>query len=123
MIVRTATLAAALLLAVVSVTPAAAQSPAARPDYAQDATWLCRPGRTDACTALQDATIVAADGTLATERFVAARDPTFDCFYVYPTISRDRTPNSDMIAGNDERAVAVFQAARFTAHCRVFAPL
>ena len=107
--------------------PAAAPAPAATPpapiDYTQDATWLCRPGRTDACSANQDATIVKADGSRSVEVFKAAADPKFDCFYVYPTVSLDQTPNSDMNAGLEEKQVAAFQAARFAKYCRVYAPL
>jgi hypothetical protein len=122
---------AALALAAVPF-PAAAQtaptaptsaSPSPAPDYRQDAAWLCRPGRSDACTANQDATVIAADGTRSTETFVADKHPKFDCFYVYPTVSLDPTPNSDMNVGPDETTVAAFQAARFTRHCRVFAPM
>ncbi|CAN5458814.1 DUF3089 domain-containing protein [soil metagenome] len=106
--------------------PAAAPgsaSPSATPDYNQDASWLCRPGRADACASNQDATVIAADGTRTIETFVAERKPKFDCFYVYPTVSLDTTPNSDMAVGPEETAVAANQAARFTQHCRVFAPM
>ena len=119
-------------LALAAALPAAAQtapaapasaSPSPAPDYGQDAAWLCRPGRNDACTANQDATVIAADGTRSIETFVADKHPKFDCFYVYPTVSLDPTPNSDMTVGPDETTVAAFQAARFTKHCRVFAPM
>lgn len=111
--------------AIAQTTPAApaAASPSPAPDYTQDAAWLCRPGRTDACTVDQSATVIAADGSRQVEAFKAAADPKFDCFYVYPTVSLDKTPNSDMSAGQEEFLVAAFQAARFTKHCRVFAPL
>jgi hypothetical protein len=124
---------AALILATLAF-PATAQtapvpaapvsaSPSPAPDYRQDASWLCRPGRSDACTANQDATVIAADGTRSIETFAADKHPRFDCFYVYPTVSLDPTPNSDMTVGSDEMTVAAFQAARFTRHCRVFAPM
>ena len=103
-------------------TPAAA-SPSPTPDYSQDAAWLCRPGRQDPCTADQNVTVVSASGKQKIERFKPASAPAFDCFYVYPTVSMDPTPNSDMTAGPEENAVATAQAARFTAKCRVFAPL
>lgn len=106
--------------------PAGAQtaaSPSPAPDYAQDAAWLCRPGRADACAANLDVTVVRADGKQKVERFKAAAMPAFDCFYVYPTVSSDPTPNSDMTAGPEEQAVATAQAARFTSKCRVYAPL
>lgn len=115
-----ATLVAAALMAA----PAIAQTaPAPKPDYADKATWLCLPGRTDACSADQSATIVAANGTQTVEAFKPAAEPKFDCFYVYPTVSLDPTPNSDMNAGAEEKTVAAFQAARFAKYCRVFAPL
>ena len=64
----------------------AAVAPAAT-DYANPDVWLCRPGRQDACSASQDATIVAVDGTLTREAFHPAKNPPIDCFYVYPTVS------------------------------------
>ena len=111
-----------LALAAALTAPANAQN-APAPDYAQEEAWLCRPGRADACAANQDATIVAANGTQTVEAFKPAAEPKFDCFYVYPTVSLDPTPNSDMKAGLEEQTVATFQAARFAKYCRVFAPL
>ncbi len=101
----------------------AAASPSPAPDYAQDAAWLCRPGRQDACAVNQDVTVVRPDGGRKVERFRADKAAAFDCFYVYPTVSNDPTPNSDMTAGPEELAVAAAQAARFTSKCRVYAPL
>lgn len=98
-------------------------SPPSAPDYAQDASWLCRPGRADACAVNQDITVVQANGRTKVERFRPAKAPAFDCFYVYPTVSTDPTPNSDMVAGPEERRVASAQAARFASKCRVFAPV
>ena len=98
-------------------------SPAPTPDYTSDAAWLCRPGRADACSANQDVTVVRADGSQTVERFKAAATPTFDCFYVYPTVSLDTTPNSDMAIGPEETQVATAQAGRFAQNCRVFAPM
>lgn len=93
------------------------------PDYRQAANWLCRPGRQDACAQDLTTTVIAANGSRTIEKFEAAKDPKFDCFYVYPTVSLDTTPNSDMIPGPEEMRVIQFQAARFGAKCRVFAPL
>lgn len=101
--------------------PAPLLAPA--PDYKQDAAWLCRPGRADACTANQDATIINADGSRQVESFAADPKPVFDCFYVYPTVSNEPTPNASGKETAAERQVAAFQAARFARHCRVFAPL
>jgi hypothetical protein len=51
-------------------------------------------------------------------------DQPVDCFYVYPTISGDPGPLSDLhVEDSMERAAALNQAAWFTPHCRVFAPV
>lgn len=119
-------LTAALLLACMA-TPAPAQTPSASPsptpDYARAESWLCRPGRTDACAQDQTTTVVAADGTLTQETFRADPRAPIDCFYVYPTVSNDPTPNSDMTANGEEQYVVQQQFARFGAKCRTFAPL
>ncbi|MCA1749936.1 MAG: DUF3089 domain-containing protein [Sphingomonadales bacterium] len=93
------------------------------PDYSLGQNWLCAPGRRDACSLPLAVTDVAADGTLTERTMPAAEDPAFDCFYVYPTVSNDPTPHSDMIDNEEERRVAVLQAAPFRQVCRVFAPL
>jgi Protein of unknown function (DUF3089) len=98
-------------------------SAAARNDYSKPETWLCRPGRKDSCAVDLSTTIVAADGTLTTESFAANPNAPIDCFYVYPTVSLDATPNSDMTAGPEEHSVIRQQFARFAAQCRVYAPL
>lgn len=103
--------------------PAPQLAPIPAPDYRTDAAWLCRPDRQDACTVNQDVTVIQANGKRKTDRFRAEKTPTFDCFYVYPTVSLDPTPNSDLNIGPEEKAVAASQAARFTQHCRVFAPM
>ena len=100
----------------------AAVTPAAT-DYANPAVWLCRPGREDACSAPQDATIVAASGTLTREAFHPAKNPPIDCFYVYPTVSNQPTGNSDLNVTDAEKRVVNAQFARFAAKCRLFAPM
>ena len=112
-----------LILAAALAGQATAPIVAPAPDYTQGAAWLCRPGRADACSANQDVTSVPARGKPKVERFKAAAAPAFDCFYVYPTVSHDATPNSDTVAGPEEQQVATAQAGRFRAKCRVFAPL
>jgi hypothetical protein len=91
--------------------------------YTDPVHWVCRPDADDVCDHELDATVVAADGTLTPEPFRPATDPPVDCFYVYPTISRDPTPNSDLTASpTEEGAAARSQVARLATHCRVFAP-
>ncbi len=93
-------------------------------DYGDDKSWLCRPGRKgDACDVDLTTTIVAADGTLTRETFAADPKAPIDCFYVYPTVSTDRSQNSDMTADPAELNVVLQQFARFGSKCRTFAPL
>jgi len=92
-------------------------------DYSRPETWLCRPGHNTACETNLDSTVVTADGNLTVEPFKAATDAPIDCFYVYPTISNDTTPNSDLVPGPEEAAVVQSQFARFGSQCRLFAPM
>jgi hypothetical protein len=115
---------------------AAAAAPQTPNNYADARNWLCRPGGTaegaasvegggvkDACASDMATTIVAADGTLKPEPFSADANAPIDCFYVYPTVSTDTTPNSDMTANPAELTVVRQQFARFASKCRPFAPL
>ena len=102
----------------------ATPAPAAAPnDYSNPDTWLCRPGRTDACNVDLDTTVIQADGSTAVERFHADPNAPIDCFYVYPTVSRQRTPNADMTIEAAETNVVLHQFARFGAKCRLYAPM
>src|SRR5438128_11575364 len=74
-------------------------------DYSKAESWLCRPGRQDACAVDMTTTVVASNGKLTRETWKADTKAPIDCFYVYPTISMDPTPNSDMNAGPDRRHV------------------
>ena len=92
--------------------------------YSDPAAWLCRPAAEDVCDTNMDAAVIAPDGTTEIERWAPAEDPPVDCFYVYPTISVDDTPTSDMHPGeNEELFVVRQQAARLGTKCRVFAPV
>lgn len=106
---------------------AAQAQPAAEPapnDYADPATWLCRPDvHPNACDVDLTATVVSADGSTRVQPFKADPHAPIDCFYVYPTVSREPTPNADMTLGPEEQRVAREQLARFAAECRTFAPL
>jgi hypothetical protein len=107
--------------------PAAAQdtaaAPAAAPDYSSEASWLCLPGRSDVCAQPLPTTALNANGYGSTGAVRPASDPPIDCFYIYPTVSRDPGANSDLQAGPEETAVAMVQFARFGSVCRTFAPL
>jgi pimeloyl-ACP methyl ester carboxylesterase len=117
--IRTILGAVALALA----TPAAAQEAPAAPDYTKPEAWLCLPGRGDVCSKPLPTTALNANGFGSVGQAVPARDPKIDCFYVYPTVSRDAGDNADMVAGPEEQATAAVQFARFAGTCRTFAPL
>ncbi len=93
-------------------------------NYDDGAHWLCRPDTEDACDQNLDTTVIEADGTTSVEPFEAAEDPPIDCFYVYPTVSTDKTTYSDWdISGGEEGYTAAQQAARLQSQCRLFAPV
>jgi hypothetical protein len=54
---------------------------------------------------------------------VKAKAPKVDCFYVYPTVSEQTTPNANLTIEPQEEAVAEEQAARFSQDCKVYAPM
>ncbi|WCT72282.1 DUF3089 domain-containing protein [Sphingomonas naphthae] len=98
--------------------------PAEPIDYGNSANWLCRPDIAgDACRVDLDSMQVNGRGERKLQPFKPAIDPGIDCFYVYPTVSNDRTMYSDMVPDNAEKTVVVAQAARFASQCRVFAPV
>ncbi len=116
--------AAAVAGAACAAEPAAAPPPARAPvDYAQDANWLCRPGRTDACAIDLNASAMDTKGVSTPKPVAAATDAAVDCFYVYPTVSKQKTDFADLSQDEAILNVVHVQAARFTAKCRVFAPV
>lgn len=114
---------AAMLTMAASACAQTAPAPTTPNDYAKPDSWLCLPGRQDACATDQTTTIVEADGKTSVETFKAAAAPAYDCFYVYPTVSTDSGGNSDMVIDEAERRVVDQQLARFASKCRVFAPM
>lgn len=100
-----------------------AQSAETQVDFADPQNWLCRPDNPRACDVDLSTTVVNADGSTALQTWAARADAPVDCFYVYPTVSLDSTPNSDMNAGPEEYNVVRSQFARLGSECRTFAPL
>jgi hypothetical protein len=88
-------------------------------------TWLCKPGIPDnPCEPGFSTTLLSPSGqTLGTQDVKPDRKRKIDCFYVYPTVSDDKSPNSDLSIDPEERSIALYQAARYSLHCRVFAPM
>lgn len=101
---------------------AAAQAPAATAvDYQQDSSWICLPGRADTCARGLPTIDVNPNGYGTVRTSTPAKSPAVDCFYVYPTISRDAGLNSDLSMG-EETGVVLDQFTRFASACRTFAP-
>jgi hypothetical protein len=109
--------------AVALAQPAAAPAADTRIDYTNPANWLCRPGREDVCTVDLDATIIRADGSTSIDRFHPDPNAPIDCFYVYPTVSRDPGVNATMAIEPEEKLSVEQQFARFGARCRLYAPI
>ena len=120
---RHSLLLAALSLAAAAPLPAQNNAPApAAPDYSKDADWLCLPGRSDVCSTPLATTALNPNGYGSTGRSTVAKEPPLDCFYVYPTVSRDQGMNSDLNV-SEEKGAALVQFARFAGVCRTFAPI
>jgi hypothetical protein len=120
------------LLAVAAVAGAAslpahaqAQAPSAPAptNYRLAQNWLCLPGRMDICSTPLGTTALNPNGYGSVGRSSVATDPPLDCFYVYPTVSRDRGLSSDLIVDNQERFAAQAQFARFAQVCKTYAPI
>ena len=95
--------------------PPAETAPPTPNDYADPKSWLCRPGQDGKrLRHRHTTTVVAADGTLTKETWKANPSAPIDCFYVYPTVSTDPTPNSDMTAdpAETQRHQAAVRALR-----------
>ncbi len=87
-------------------------------------TWLCRPGQTnDPCTAPLTTTVIDSKGTRHIVDYKPATDPPVDCFYLYPNVSEQRSPNANLHVDSQETAIAELEASPFSQDCRVFAPM
>jgi hypothetical protein len=103
--------------------PTPTSTPTASP-IPDNTVWLCRPGLTaNPCEGDLSATSIDASGTATPQPAAPAADPPIDCFYVYPTVSRQKTVNADLTIDEEQRGVAIAQAALFSKVCRVYAPM
>ncbi len=114
-IVAGAVVLAALAMVLV---PAAAQAK-------EKTVWLCKRGlANDPCTPSLKTAKYANDGSSqGTYTPRTDKKPKIDCFYIYPTVSDDKTDNADLSIDPEERSIALYQAARYSQECRVFAPM
>ena len=109
-------LAAAVALACLCALPGAAVA---------KTVWLCKPGKAnDPCVVSLDTTRFSPSGKrLGVDRVKRVRRPKFDCFYVYPTVSDQKTPIANFHIDPELRSIALYQAARYTRDCRMYAPV
>jgi hypothetical protein len=118
-----AAVAASLVAVAACAQPAPPPANAQPNDYGNQANWLCWPGRADACASDLTTTVVQPNGATSVQTFKADPHAKIDCFYVYPTVSHDPGMVSDMTVKPEETNVVIQQAARLTAHCRLYAPM
>jgi hypothetical protein len=87
--------------------------------------WLCKPGNSsDPCHVSLDATLLSPTGKhLGVQHVKRPRHPKFDCFYVYPTVSDQPGGTTNFDIDPELRSIALYQAARYTSECRMFAPV
>jgi hypothetical protein len=88
--------------------------------------WLCRPGTApDPCTYNGASTSVNARGSTSVSPSPGPSRAAkrFDCFYVYPTVSTQKTNNANLVIQRAEIAAAAAQASRFSQVCNVWAPM
>jgi hypothetical protein len=89
-----------------------------------DVVWLCKPGvAPNPCDIGQRTTVRELSGAERVEDPGTPADPPVDCFYVYPTVSNQLTPNATKAKDPEVVSIAKYQAARFSQRCRVFAPV
>ena len=87
--------------------------------------WLCLPGASpDPCTPGLSTTVYSPSGKrLSVQHPKPVKHPAIDCFYVYPTVSGQATTLANFNIDPVERSIALYQAARYSQYCRVFAPI
>ena len=93
-------------------------------DYSNMNHWLCHADKeNDACSGETTVSIVGPN-SVSRKTIEVAETPEYDCFYIYPTISLDATPNSDLTPGPFEELYVVRQQLPlFKDQCRLFAPM
>ena len=93
------------------VVAAAALAFAAAVPASAKTTWLCSPQQSnDPCDYALTSTVIQPDGARSTQTAKAARNPKVDCFYVYPTVSDQQTPNATLAKDPEIKAIATYQA-------------
>ena len=115
-----------LAVAGVAITLAGVFGAAAGAASARSTVWLCKPGsRPDPCAPGLSTTIYSPTLTKPLRVIhpkAEARAP-IDCFYVYPTVSDEKTGNANLTIQPVEDSIALYQASRYSQYCKVYAPM
>lgn len=109
--------AAALLVLLAAALPSASSA---------KTTWLCKPGlASNPCSVGLATTLLKPNGTVvrATPAPKRTAAPKVDCFYVYPTVSDQKTMQATRAIDPEERSIARYQAAGYGQQCRIYAPM
>jgi hypothetical protein len=87
--------------------------------------WLCAAGlKHSPCTPSTKTTVFSSWGNeVGVQAPKVAARPKVDCFYVYPTVSNEAGPVADKRITPEIHDIALFQVARYSQVCRVFAPV
>jgi hypothetical protein len=87
--------------------------------------WLCKPGqKANPCEPSLTTTNFSPKGKrLGVEHVQRAKRRRADCFYVYPTVSDQKQPQASQVVDDVLRSIALYQTARYSRDCRVFAPV
>ena len=106
----------ATVVAAMLVAPAAADA---------KVVWLCKPGqRANPCEPrLTTTTYTPAGKRVGVDHVRRAARRRADCFYVYPTVSDQQRPQATQVVDDVLRSIALYQTARYSRDCRVFAPV
>ncbi len=117
--------AASAILALLALVLFPAGAGATAQDSRGKTKWLCAPAAADdPCRVGLRSTLIGADGTTGeTKSPDRSSRRGLDCFYVYPTVSDQTTQNANRDVDPELESIALYQAARYNQHCRVFAPV
>jgi Protein of unknown function (DUF3089) len=115
----------ALLSTLAAATCAVAALAGVTTSASASTTWLCKPGlKSNPCTPGLGTTVIGpaaqVQGTVTPKK---TKNPKIDCFYVYPTVSDQKTLQATKRIDPEERSIALYQAARYSSECRVYAPM
>ena len=119
--IRNRGVAVAVLIAAATVLLIGSLAPA---DASAATKWLCKPGvKPDPCKGSLKTTVFDSAGNSEVRTAKNAHRPKYDCFYVYPTVSGQPTPNANKDIDPEQTSIAQYQAARYSEDCKVYAPV